>query len=110
MNAHCPASLFLFQCCGAGDGGAVPKFFEIWSRNRNCLLNKYLLQSIWRMLGCGKNLHLDIFLMVLLLYYSFKWQYVLEPEPKLGIKVEPEPKINNFDSATPFYFLLLNPL
>ena len=30
-----------------------PKLFETWSRNqsRNYFLNKYLLQSVWRMLG-----------------------------------------------------------
>ena len=43
--------------------------------------------------------------MVLLLYNSFKWQYMareLEPEPKLWTKVEleAEPNINNFGSAT----------
>ena len=28
-----------------------PKLFEIWSRSRNYHFNKYLLQSVWRMLG-----------------------------------------------------------
>ena len=42
--------------------------------------------------------------MVLLLWNSFtvSWQYTvwLEPESKSGTKVEPEPKLNNFGSAT----------
>ena len=58
-----------------------------------------------------KNLHRDIFLMVLLVCYitvlSGKiWQEPeLEPEPKLRTKVEleSEPKINNFGSATLVY-------
>ena len=41
------------------------KLFETW--NRTYLFNKYLLQSVWRMLE-------------------------LEPKPKLWTKVEPEPK------------------
>ena len=39
----------------------APKLFEIWSRN--CLFNKYLLQSLWRMLGWRKTnfyLHWDL--------------------------------------------------
>ena len=30
---------------------AEPKLFETWSPSRNYLFNKYLLQSVWRMLG-----------------------------------------------------------
>ena len=34
-----------------------PKLFETWSRNRsrNYILNKYLLQSVWRMLELKKT-------------------------------------------------------
>ena len=28
-----------------------PKLFEIWSRSRNYLFNKYFLPSVWRMIG-----------------------------------------------------------
>ena len=51
-----------------------------------------------------KTLHCDIFHVVLLYCYSAVlsgniWQE-LELEPKLWTKVEPEPEINNFGSAT----------
>ena len=32
-----------------------PKLFETWSRSWNYLFNKYLLQSVWRMLGWRKT-------------------------------------------------------
>ena len=34
---------------------AEPKLFDIWSRSRNYLFNKYLLQSVWSMLGSRKT-------------------------------------------------------
>ena len=34
---------------------AEPKLFETRSQRRNYLFNNYLLQSIWRMLGCRKT-------------------------------------------------------
>ena len=32
-----------------------PTLFEIWSRSRNDLLNKYLLQTVWRIIGRRKT-------------------------------------------------------
>ena len=87
-----------------------PKLFETWSRNwsrsRNDIFNKNVLQSVWRMLGRKKN-SIEA---CSLWYYCYSkviickiWQE-LESEPKLWTKVEPEqesePKINNFGSAT----------
>ena len=78
------------------------KLFETRSRSRIYLLNKYLLQSVWRMLGWRKtNSYLHCYRTVL----SCKiWQELeLDAEPKLWTKVEPEPKINYFCSATLAY-------
>ena len=60
----------------------LPKIFEIWSRSRNYLFNKYLLHSVWRMLGRRKTYLYKLYytsigmVPVLLLSNSFKGKYV----------------------------------
>ena len=87
-----------------------PKLFETWSLSRNYLFNKYLLQSVLRMLGWRKAFIETYFL----LHYCYSpvlsgntWQELeLEPEPKLWTKVEPE--INNFGSATLLWYVIIS--
>ena len=63
-----------------------PTLFEIWSRSRNDLLNKYLLQTVWRIIGRRKT---NFYLHWYLLYYCYRT--VLSGNILLGL--EPEPKI-----------------
>ena len=94
----------LDQCCGAGASGAGV---------RNYLFHKYLLLSVWRMLGWRKT-SIETYFLWYLLYYCYSlvqlsgkiWQE-LELEPKSWTKVEPEQKINNFGSATLVYYRYL---
>ena len=56
--------------------------------------NSFLLQLVWYCIYCyGVGLSGNIL-------YICTVRLELELEPKLGTKVEPEPKINNFGSAT----------
>ena len=98
--------LYVLHICSTSVAEPVePKLFETWCRrrSRNYLPNKYLLQSVLRMLGWRKT---SIKTHSYGTYFCYStvlsgniWQKLeLEPEPKLWTKVEP--KINNFGSAT----------
>ena len=50
FSHHCKVDLQYFTCVAEPEP-VEPKLFETWSRRRNYLLNKSLLQSVWRMLG-----------------------------------------------------------
>ena len=84
------------QCYGAG-----VKIIWVLEPEPKLSLKKYSLQSVWRMLEWVQTsrLHWDIFLMVLMLYYSFRSRG-RNYRQRLSRSRVSEPKINNFGSAT----------
>ena len=74
------------------------KLFENWSRSRNYLFYIYLLRSVLRMFGWRKTWLRPI---------SFGTTVIVQFLVAIYLSQEPEPKINNFCSAT---LLLYNQL
>ena len=111
------------QCCGAGAGEAKISW---WSRSRNYLIRFRLrdfgaetafFSQYFTILDCSRcggwqkeSKLISTTTKKCCLWYSFILQFLCcktEPEPKILQKVEPEPKLNNFGTATLHKCILL---
>ena len=78
----------VIQCSISEPEPVDPKLFEIWSRSRNYLFNKYVLQSVWRMQGWRKTSIETYFLW----YRYYCYSTGLSGNMWRGLELEPEPK------------------